>query len=239
MRRMHLMYHGIHDGAASPGRFDPVYSVTRARFARQLDWIAKRESPDLPHITFDDGDASNAVTALPMLRERGLRATFFITGEFIGQPGMVSRDDVRALVAAGMQVGAHGMSHAFLEDMDLATLRRELRDSKAILEDILGSEVTAMALPGGRGGARELGEALDCGYRELYGSRPGPDDGDGHPRWRNRVAITRGMDDARFAALASWRGPFVQWARLRHGALAVPKRVLGNDRYQRLRAALT
>ena len=238
MRRMHLMYHGIHDNASSPGHFDPVYSVAPARFARQLDWIAAQERPERFHVTFDDGDVSNVATAFPLLLERGLRATFFITGGFIDRPGMLRRADVRTLADAGMHIGAHGMSHGFLEDMDLESLRRELRDSKATLEDIIGSEVDSMALPGGRGGARELDEALACGYRDLYGSRPGPDD-DAQPGWRNRVAITRELGEAKFAALANWSGPAARWARLRHGALAVPKRMLGNARYQRLRAALT
>lgn len=238
MRRMHLMYHGIHDDASAPGHFDPVYSVTRTRFAHQLDWIAKQEQRERFHVTFDDGDISNATTALPMLLERGMRATFFITGGFIDRPGMLRRADVRMLADAGMCIGAHGMSHGFLEDMDLDSLRRELRDSKAALEEITGREVDAMALPGGRGGARELEEALACGYRDLYGSRPGPDD-EAQPAWRNRIAITRELGDAKFAALANWSGPAARWARLRHGALAVPKRVLGNARYQRLRAALT
>ncbi|PNS08145.1 polysaccharide deacetylase family protein [Solilutibacter silvestris] len=239
MRRMHLMYHGIHDGTSSPGHFDPVYSITRQRFARQLDWIANREHPNLFHITFDDGDVSNVTAALPMLVERGLHATFFITSGFIDRPGMLRRSNVRALADAGMHIGAHGMSHGFLEDMDVETLRRELHDSKAVLEDITGNAVDAMALPGGRGGARELDEALACGYRDLYGSRPGPDEDDPQPRWRNRIAITRELGDAKFAALANWSGPAAHWARLRHGALAVPKRMLGNARYQRLRAALT
>lgn len=239
MRRMHLMYHGIHDDASALGHFDPVYSVTRTQFAHQLDWIATQERPERFHITFDDGDASNAIAALPMLRERGLGATFFITGRFIDQPGMLRRADVRTLADAGMMIGAHGMSHGFLEDMDLETLRGELRDSKAVLEDIIDREVSAMALPGGRGGARELDEALACGYRDLYGSRPGPDECGEQPRWRNRVAITRELGDAKFTALANWTGPAARWARLRHGMLAVPKRVLGNARYQRLRSTLT
>ena len=239
MRRMHLMYHGIHDDAAAPGHFDPVYSVTATRFARQLDWITAQQSPERFHVTFDDGDISNVTAALPTLLEHGLRATFFITSGFVDRPGMLRRRDVRTLADAGMRIGAHGMSHGFLEDMDLDALRHELRDSKAALEDIIGREVDAMALPGGRGGARELDEALACGYRDLYGSRPGPDDDSAQPCWRNRVAITRELGDAKFAALANWSGPAARWARLRHGALAVPKRVLGNARYQRLRAALT
>ncbi len=239
MRRMHLMYHGIHGDASAPGHFDPVYSVAPMRFARQLEWIAAQEPPGRFHVTFDDGDISNVTTALPMLLERGMRATFFITGGFIDRPGMLRRSDVRALADAGMHIGAHGMSHGFLEDMDLESLRRELRESKAVLEDITGRDVEAMALPGGRGGAREREEALACGYRDLYGSRPGPDDDLQRSGWRNRIAITRDLGDGKFAALANWSGPAARWARLRHGALAVPKRVLGNARYQRLRAVLT
>lgn len=238
MKRMNLMYHGIHDDPYAAGHYDPVYSVARAQFARHLDWIASQERPGDFHITFDDGDFSNIATALPMLVDRKLRATFFITGNFIGRAGMLGREDVRTIHRAGMRIGAHGMSHGFLEDMDLASLRRELRDSKAILEDVIGHGVDAMALPGGRGGTRELDEALACGFSDLYGSRPGPDDGD-TPCWRNRVAITRELGDAKFAALARWSGPAAHWARLRHGALAVPKRVLGNARYQRLRSVLT
>lgn len=240
MKRMNLMYHGIHDDPYAPGHFDPVYSVSRAQFARHLDWIAAQECPGDFHVTFDDGDYSNIAVALPMLVDRKLKATFFITGNFIGRAGMLGREDVQALHRAGMHIGAHGMSHGFLEDMDLASLRCELHDSKTILEDIIGHVVDAMALPGGRGGARELDEARACGYRDMYGSRPGPDDnGDETPRWRNRVAVTRELADAKFAALACWSGPAAHWARLRHGALAVPKRVLGNARYQRLRSVLT
>ncbi|MBS0226828.1 MAG: polysaccharide deacetylase family protein [Proteobacteria bacterium] len=244
MRRMHLMYHGIHDDASSQGHFDPVYSVSPKRFAQHLDWISEQERPERFHITFDDGDISNVTTALPLLVDhgllaRGVRVTFFITGGFIDRPGMLRRADVRTLAEAGMHIGAHGMSHGFLEDMDLESLRCELRDSKATLEDIIHHEVDAMALPGGRGGAREFEEALACGYRDLYGSRPGPDDGHTQAGWRNRVAVTRQLDETKFAALANWNGSAARWARLRHGALALPKRVLGNARYQRLRAVLT
>ena len=110
MRRMHLMYHGIHDNASSPGHFDPVYSVAPARFARQLDWIAAQERPERFHVTFDDGDVSNVATALPLLLERGLRATFFITGGFIDRPGMLRRADVRTLADAGN--GGSDATHA-------------------------------------------------------------------------------------------------------------------------------
>src|SRR5690606_21962509 len=130
-----LMYHGLHPGPDAPGRFDPVYSVHPDAFAAQLDWLQRNgyravaasdrealEDGRRVVITFDDGDVSNLEIALPLLRERGMVATFFVTSGFVGQPGMLSPRQVAALAEAGMEIGAHGHSHAFLEDLDDAAL---------------------------------------------------------------------------------------------------------------------
>ncbi|HFE51806.1 MAG TPA: polysaccharide deacetylase family protein, partial [Bacteroidetes bacterium] len=68
---------------------------------------------------------------------------------------------------------SHGASHRYLGFLPDAELRNELRRSKALLEDRLGVEVTALAPPYGRASARVLQEAANAGYREvalLYGS---------------------------------------------------------------------
>ena len=94
-----LMYHGLHASADDPGRFDPVYSVTPEEFRRQLDWLVENgyravrlrdlETPDNSAkavvISFDDGDVSNRTVALPLLKERGLAAEFFVTADFVDQ----------------------------------------------------------------------------------------------------------------------------------------------------------
>src|SRR6185437_12526268 len=159
-----LMYHGLHTGDADPGRFDPVYSVAPAEFARQLDWLcghgfrsvrldAPGHAADQPVvISFDDGDVSNFTVALPLLRERGMVAEFFITSDFIGQPGMLEVGNIRALADAGMGVQSHGRSHRFLEDLDEATMYAELLDSKARVEAASGTLhcVSATATCSGR-----------------------------------------------------------------------------------------
>jgi len=245
------MYHGLHDGPGARGRFDPVYSVRPADFAAQLDWLvanglrgvrAVDATGDAEHdriaITFDDGDASNLDVALPLLQARGLVATFFVTSDFVGQPGMLSSAGVRALADAGMEIGSHGRSHAFLADLPEAALRAELEDSRKRLQDWTGTEVRTLALPGGRGGERERRAALDAGYTVLFGSVPGPNR---HPRagaWLQRLAVTRELPLERYAALVRWHGWQPRLASLRHAALAVPKRVLGNRGYERLRERL-
>jgi peptidoglycan/xylan/chitin deacetylase (PgdA/CDA1 family) len=252
-----LMYHGLHADERANGRYDRVYSVHPGDFARQLDWllangyrairigepaagtgpaVAGRLRPVA--ITFDDGDVSNLEVALPLLRERGMSAQFFITSDFIGQPGMLSAADLRALAAAGMSIGAHGRSHRFLEDLDIDALEAELRDSRQQLSSITGQAVDALALPGGRGGERECRAALAQGYRHLFGSVPGPNRGMAAGDWWQRIAVTRDMPLPRFASLVTWQGLRPRLALARHSALAWPKRLLGNAGYERLRARL-
>ena len=149
-----LMYHGLHAGQHARGRYDSVYSVHPDEFARQLDWLLDsghhtvRINPTLAQttattgtrrpvlITFDDGDVSNIEVAMPRLLERGMAAEFFITSDFIDQPGMLSSRDVRSLADAGMGIGAHGKSHRFLEDLDQKDLEAELEHSRLRLSSI-------------------------------------------------------------------------------------------------------
>lgn len=245
-----LMYHGLHAGDGGAGRFDPVYSVAPEDFAAQLDWLCANgyRSVRLGEvdnalakrvvISFDDGDASNLDVALPLLRERRMVAEFFVTSDFIGQPGMLTVQGVRALADAGMGVQSHGRSHRFLEDLDDEAMYAELRDSKDRLEGASGAPVTAIAFPGGRGAGRERDAALGLGYRHVLGSVPGCNRGRRPHECYERIAITRGLPLADFAALVAWRGWRPRIARMRFRALRVPKRLLGNARYQRLRARL-
>jgi peptidoglycan/xylan/chitin deacetylase (PgdA/CDA1 family) len=245
-----LMYHGLHAGESDPGRFDAVYSVTPADFAKQLDWLrangyrSVRLDAALPGqarqvvISFDDGDVSNLTTALPLLCERGMVAEFFITSDFIGQPGMLTAQDVRTLAQAGMGVQSHGRSHRFLEDLDDAAMHAELLDSKERLESAGGMPVTAVAFPGGRGGNRERDVALRLGYRHVLGSAPGCNHRHRPHECYERIAVTRDLSLADFATLVAWQGWRPCYAQARFRALRLPKLLLGNDRYQRLRAKL-
>jgi peptidoglycan/xylan/chitin deacetylase (PgdA/CDA1 family) len=245
-----LMYHGLHASAQAPGRFDVVYSVTPDDFARQLDWLAGNgyrgvRLRDLGAtdntckpviISFDDGDVSNLEIALPLLTERGFAAEYFITADFVDQPGMLSTAGVRALADAGMGVQSHGCTHRYLEDLDAAALEAELRESKQRLESLTGGAVEALALPGGRGGERERRMALQLGYRDVLNSEPGRNLGWQRGEYLQRLAITRGLALADFAALVNWRGVTPRWIQARHHLLGWPKRLLGNQRYERWRA---
>ena len=59
-------------------------------------------------ITFDDGNESDALIALPELVKRNLKAFFFVVGGRIGLPHYLDRVALRDLISAGMEIGSHG-----------------------------------------------------------------------------------------------------------------------------------
>ena len=253
LRLLVLMYHGLHRDADDHGRFDPRYSVRPEAFERQMQrvralrggsWLptvfgaARPPSGPAVMVSFDDGDASNADVALPCLQKLGMGAVFFITSDFLGQRGMLSPSRLRDLADAGMVVGAHGATHRFLNTLTERELHDELQRSRCRLEDVCGTPVDTLALPGGRGGARELAAARAAGYRLVFGSCPGINRGLDEDALVRRVAITRGLGAQGFDQVLAWQGATVRRLRLRHRLLSVPKQLLGDVRYDRLREAL-
>lgn len=63
---------------------------------------------------------------------------------------MMTSGQVHALHRAGMQIGAHTMSHPILALLDDGEARAEITGSKHCLESILGQPVTLFAYPNGR-----------------------------------------------------------------------------------------
>jgi len=74
--------------------------------------------------------------------------------ERVGQPLpsdlMMSEVDVRELAQMGMEVGAHSVTHPILANVDDVTARREIVESRVVLEAIIGKPVTSFAYPNGR-----------------------------------------------------------------------------------------
>jgi peptidoglycan/xylan/chitin deacetylase (PgdA/CDA1 family) len=123
-------------------------------------------------ITFDDGHESDYSLALPLLRKYDSKATFFITTDWIGKPGYMSREQLRTLNREGMSVQSHAKSHALLDSLGSAELNRELEGSKKILEDILDRPISSLSFPGGRFNAAVLECAQKNFYSAVFCSKP-------------------------------------------------------------------
>ena len=113
-------------------------------------------------LTFDDGFASVAERAAPMLIERKMRATIFCVAGFVGgvndwpsqhrnvpRRALADAAHLRDLAGAGFEIGAHGLTHDPLRRATTIELRRELLDSQSILEEIVQTPVRSFAYPYG------------------------------------------------------------------------------------------
>jgi peptidoglycan/xylan/chitin deacetylase (PgdA/CDA1 family) len=116
-------------------------------------------------LTFDDGYADNFTHLLPILQEFGISATVYVT------TGLLTRDaktvdamrkltgyaaefltpaQLRALHAAGVEIGAHTVTHRNLAKLAESDAREEMFESKKVLEDILGAQAQHFAYPFGK-----------------------------------------------------------------------------------------
>ena len=71
---------------------------------------------------------------------------------------MMGADGVRALRAAGMQVGAHTVTHPILARLTVDQARQEIRESQIFLQDLLQERVGLFAYPNGKPGTDYLPE---------------------------------------------------------------------------------
>lgn len=148
------------------------------------DAVASLEAGTLPPkavaLTFDDGYASVVETAWPLLRERGLATTLFAVAGYLAgdlrfawdlhEPEhdrlrLARPDELRAAADEGLDIGSHTMTHPWLPRLSSADVRRELTDSRTVLEDLLGRPVSSLAYPTG-GWTRQVRQiAAEAGYR--------------------------------------------------------------------------
>jgi peptidoglycan/xylan/chitin deacetylase (PgdA/CDA1 family) len=169
-RSINLTFHGIGnpERRLDPGEQD-VW-VADDQFLAMLDCAAGRDDVT---ITFDDGNASDVEHALPALRARGLRATFFVVAGRLGTPRFLDEPGVRELAAAGMEIGCHGMRHRAWRGLDGHALHEELVEAKAILERAAGRPLNRAACPFGSYDRRVLRTLRGTGYTHVYTSDRG------------------------------------------------------------------
>ncbi len=113
--------------------------------------------------------------ALPRLLERfarhGVRATFFI----VARDATAHAAELRAIRDAGHEVASHSLTHPLaLASLPPELMRRELADSRVLLEQALGDRVVGYRSPNFDMSARSLGVLAECGYSYDASAYPTP-----------------------------------------------------------------
>lgn len=106
--------------------------------------------------TFDDATANQIPVAAPLFDEVGLKATFFVTTDWVGDwPG------IAAAAARGHEVTVHTVSHPDLSALSIEEQRFQFEGARdVILANVPGAEALTLAypfcVPGDRGLVEEL-----------------------------------------------------------------------------------
>lgn len=128
-------------------------------------------------ITFDDGYRNNFQNALPLLRTLGFSATCFMVSGMIGGTNawdsgrgiapvpLMDKEQLRAWVGAGMEVGAHTRQHVNLRECDEERAWDEIHGARQELEQALGSDVRSFSYPHGLHTPRDIELVQRAGYR--------------------------------------------------------------------------
>ena len=146
-----------------------AYNVPVEDFQQQLDYLqeqgyttisirdylrAKKGLLQLPEkpiiLTFDDGYESNYKELLPILEERGLKATIFMVTNDIGKDGYLSWQQLKDMEKRGIEIGSHTANHLPLTGMSLDEAREEVKLSKLLMEWNGMKTIYTLSYPNGK-----------------------------------------------------------------------------------------
>jgi peptidoglycan/xylan/chitin deacetylase (PgdA/CDA1 family) len=188
-----------------------------------LPYLQGEKTGKVVGITFDDGYVNTLEQALPVLQARGFTATSYVVSGAVGGTNawdaamgvpparLMDPAQLRAWLAAGMDVGSHTRDHVDLAKLDEIAARSQMAGAKADLEQALGTAVDHFCYPYGRYLPQQTAWAREAGYRTA-------------------TTVARGR------AVASddlWRLPRVLVSRSTHPGYFLLKLVTGyEDRYR-------
>ncbi len=140
-----------------------------ASFASRLS--AAGPPPGLIALSFDDGWDDNHEYLLPLLEEYRLPATVYVTTGLVGKPNpwmpgarMMNEAELRDLARAGLDFGAHTVSHPDMSALGYETCLAEMTESRDELQRICGRPVRTFAYPFCFYGEPAVRAARDAGF---------------------------------------------------------------------------
>lgn len=145
----------------TPISFEDVYNASQGKFAMP-------EKPVI--ISFDDGYATNYDYAFPVIQKYGIKTTIFVIVGTVGQTNVdnphFTWEQAKIMQQSGLvSIQSHTYSHYDLTTLDRLQLERELRLSKYLVEENLGTQCDILAFPYGNYNQQVVDAAKRAGYK--------------------------------------------------------------------------
>ena len=120
-----------------PSNFSPSAGISFSSVRNNGNYIA---------MTFDDGPhPKNTPRLLDMLRQRNIKATFYVIGKSVNQYPEIAR----RIVAEGHEIGNHTYNHPNLTKLSNAGVRKELNTTREAIIKATGVKPRTMRPPYG------------------------------------------------------------------------------------------
>lgn len=252
-----LIYHSVEaKGSARIREEERFYNITPDKFRKQMRYLKEngystigldeliqiddeRNLPEKPVIlTFDDGHLSHYDTVLPILKELGLGAVFFIVVDDVGKKYRMSWNKIKVLKSAGMDIGSHSLRHVTLDKASYQSLIFELKASKIELEENLESKILAFSIPTGMYSRRISDVARGMGYKLVFTSFMGNITLYSNPHCLRRIGVRSEYSMEDFISIVRKDTGFLVKRRVEQFAKNRIKDVIGIKGYDKVKQAV-
>lgn len=157
----------------------------------ELESLAPNAELKAPRVifTFDDGYEDNYLEAYPILKKSGYTAIFYIPYKIIGSEELFPRDiresnrpnhnrfmnwkQIRSMYRTGMEIGSHTLTHKNLIQMNDTQAKKEIVESKKMIEDKIGDKISSFCYPGGRFSEKHADWVAEAGYSSACSTKHG------------------------------------------------------------------
>lgn len=113
---------------------------------------------DFYALSIDDVPDNFYHNAFPILKEMNMPFTIFVNVSLLDKEGYLSSEQLKEIANSKLcTVGSHGVQHDLFHRMTTTEARKDLEDSKSILENLIGKQVDMYAFP--------YGSYYACGFR--------------------------------------------------------------------------
>jgi len=194
-----IYYHRIVESLDEAGKHG-IY-VTSEQFDKHLNYLKRsgfktitfEEALEIKNrglqgkyviISFDDGYEDNYRLAFPILKKYGFKAIIFLVAGLeynswdskSNEPKlkMMNKEQILEMQDYGIEFGSHTLSHTDLTKISIEEAKKELSESKKILEEKLGREIKSFAYPYGNCNDEVKKIAHEVGYQSVYATDNAP-----------------------------------------------------------------